>query len=212
MKFCSDDLLLYAVTDRKWLNGRTLLQQVNEAIDGGVTMVQLREKHLGYDEFLSEADEINKLCKSRNVPFIVNDSVEIAVKSGADGVHLGQGDESVRCVREKYGDRLIIGATARSVEQAIAAQVSGADYLGVGAVFGTTTKADAKPMTVEHLREICSAVNIPVVAIGGINCYNIMELKNSGAVGAAVVSSVFSADDTYSAALKLRQCAEKTFR
>lgn len=212
MRFCSDNLLLYAVTDRKWLNGRTLLQQVSDAIDGGVTMIQLREKNLGYDEFLCEAVEINRLCKRKNVPFIVNDSVEIAVKSGADGVHLGQSDEDVRHVREKYGDSLIIGATARTIEQARAAQMSGADYLGVGAVFGTSTKADAKPMSIEHLSEICSCVNIPVVAIGGINGYNIMELKDSGAVGAAVVSAIFSADDTCAAAHDLRKKAEKAFR
>ena len=212
MKFCSESLLLYAVTDRKWLNGRTLLQQVSDAVDGGVTMVQLREKNLDFDDFLNEAIEINKLCKSCSVPFIVNDNAEIALKSGADGVHLGQNDEDVRTVREKYGDRLIIGATARTVEQAKAAQIDGADYLGVGAVFGTSTKADAKPMTIAHLGEICSSVDIPVVAIGGINGYNIIELKNSGAVGAAVVSAIFSADDTRTAAHELKIKAEKTFR
>ena len=180
MKISAKDMLLYAVTDRTWLNGKTLSSQVEEAIIGGATFIQLREKNLNYSDFLNEAIEIRKICNKYKIPFVIDDNVEIALKSGADGVHLGQNDMSIKQARNILGENKIIGATARTVEQALKAQQEGADYIGSGAVFATSTKSDTVPLSYENLCRICSSVNIPVVAIGGINAENARNLSGSG--------------------------------
>ena len=168
MKCAKENLLLYAVTDRHWLDGRTLKEVVLESLEGGVTMLQLREKHLDEAHFLEEAKELQALCRSRHVPFLINDNVEIALAMDADGVHVGQSDMAAGDVRKKLGDDKIIGVSAQTVEQALLAEKAGADYLGVGAVFPTSSKDDANEVSYETLKAICSAVSIPVVAIGGI--------------------------------------------
>ena len=170
MNFTKDNLRLYAVTDRSWLRGQTLMQQVEQALLGGATLVQLREKELEESAFLQEAVEMTRLCHRFGVPLLINDNVEIARKSGADGVHVGQEDMEASAVRGILGCGMIVGVTAKTVEQAKRAQDAGADYLGSGAVFGSSTKRNAKPMTKETLREICAAVRIPVVAIADTNC------------------------------------------
>lgn len=208
MKNVEKMLRLYAVTDRAWTGARTLYEQVEAAIKGGVTCVQLREKELGYDEFLAEAIEMKKLCAQYGVPLIINDHVEIALRCGADGVHVGQEDMKAREVRAMAGDRLIIGVTAKTVEAAREAQAAGADYLGSGAVFGSTTK-QTRAITCEELRAICDAVAIPVVAIGGINSGNLARLAGTGIAGAAIVSGIFAAEDIEAECRELRQMAEK---
>lgn len=193
MNVRESDLRLYAVTDRSWLGGKTLTQQVEEAIKGGATCVQLREKELAFDQFLEEARCLKDLCQRYQVPFIVNDSVEIAMLVDADGVHVGQEDMLAQDVRRVIGPDKILGVTAKTVKQAITAQAAGADYLGSGAVFGSATKTNAKPMSLELLKEICGSVSIPVVAIGGICLHNLAQLEGTGICGAAVVSGIFSA-------------------
>lgn len=198
------DLLLYAITDRSWLKpGETLSEQVEKAILGKATIIQLREKYLTGDELEQLALEVFSVCKKYNIPFIINDDVELAAKIGADGVHVGQSDMSVGDARKLLGDSAIIGATAKTVEQAVAAQAAGADYLGSGAVFGTDTKADAKPMDLSLFTEICNSVTIPVVAIGGITADNVEKLEGTPMAGAAVVSAVFGAEDITAAAMNL---------
>ncbi len=206
----SDDLLLYAVTDRAWLNGQTLYDQVKSALNGGVTIVQLREKNLNRDEFLQEAIEINALCKQFGVPFIVNDDVDIAIKSDADGVHIGQNDADAKAVRKTIGNK-ILGVSVQTVEQAKKAVSDGADYLGVGAVFPTGTKSDAVDVPYEVLCEICKSVDIPTVAIGGINKSNMSKLSGSKINGIALVSAIFAAKDIESECRILRAAAEELF-
>ena len=205
MKF---DLLLYAVTDRAWTGEKSLEQQIEEAIKAGVTLVQLREKNMAEADFIKEARRVKALTSRYRIPLIINDNVEVALASGADGVHVGQGDLDAVKVREMLGQDKILGVTAKTVEQALRAQDQGADYLGSGAVFGSATKTDACPMTMERLREITAAVSIPVVAIGGINQANIMELAGSGVAGIAVVSGIFGAEDIGAAVQGLRRSAE----
>ena len=205
MKCDKKSLLLYAVTDRAWLNGETLYEQVEKAIKGGVTFVQLREKKLDEESFLNEALEIQKLCRTYNIPFVINDNVEIARMINADGVHVGQSDMKARNVRAILGKDKILGVSAQTVEQALLAEKEGADYLGVGAVFPTGSKADAEDVTFETLKEICSAVSIPVVAIGGISTGNVLKLKGSGISGIAVISAIFAAEDIESATKNLKQ-------
>ena len=195
MKCNKESMLLYAVTDRAWVGKQTLMEQVECALKGGATCIQLREKHLGDQDFLAEAQEMKKLCHQYHVPFIINDNVEVAVQCGADGVHVGQSDMEAGKVRQMVGENGIIGVSAQTVEQAVAAEKAGADYLGVGAVFSTTTKLDAQEVSHETLRKICDAVEIPVVAIGGISRDNILELKGSHADGVALVSAIFGAED-----------------
>ena len=195
MKLTKEMLRLYAVTDRSWLRGQTLCEQVEQALIGGATLVQLREKALDEETFLSEAAQMAKLCHRYGVPLLINDNVEIARRSGADGVHIGQTDMEAAAVRRILGPDMIIGVTAKTVEQALRAQEAGADYLGSGAVFGSSTKLNAKPMTKELLNAICHAVSIPVVAIGGINRDNILELEGTDISGVAVVSGIFAASD-----------------
>ena len=182
---------LYAVTDRAWVGQGTLGDQVEQALRGGVTCVQLREKSLGVPAILVEAEEIGALCRSYGVPFLINDRVEIALQCGADGVHVGQKDRAAREVRRLLGPNRILGVSARTVEQAVQAERDGADYLGVGAVFSTSTKADAMPVSYETLQAICRAVSIPVVAIGGIQRENLLSLAGSGVDGVALVSAIF---------------------
>ena len=198
MKFCREHLLIYAVTDRAWTGRMTLFEQVEAALRGGATMVQLREKGLAepdFGAFLQEARRMHELTARYGVPLIIDDNVEIALKSGAEGVHVGQNDMDAGEVRRLLGPDRILGVTAKTVEQARRAQDAGADYLGSGAVFGTSTKADAIPMSLERLREICACVRIPVVAIGGICLENIGRLSGSGVAGAAIVSGIFGAED-----------------
>lgn len=190
-----ENCLLYAVTDTSWLRGRTLAQQVEEALRGGVTMVQLREKELQGEALEQEAREILALCRQYGVPLLINDDVMLAKKIGADGVHVGQDDMSAAKARELLGEDAIIGVTARTVEQAVAAQEAGADYLGSGAVFGTSTKKDAKPMDPAYFQQICESVSIPVVAIGGVTLDNIRELEGRKMSGFAIVSGIFAAED-----------------
>ena len=180
MKCAEKDLLLYAVTDRYWLNGRTLADVVRESLEGGVTMLQLREKTLEEPTFLQEAKELQALCRAYHVPFIVNDNVDIALAMDADGVHVGQSDMEALDVRAKLGPDKIIGVSAQTVEQALLAEKHGADYLGVGAVFPTGSKADADDVSYDTLKAICQAVSIPVVAIGGISRDNVARLAGSG--------------------------------
>ena len=203
-----EDLLLYAVTDRSWLNGETLYAQVEKALKGGVTFVQLREKALDEQAFLEEAKEIQKLCEQYHVPFVINDNVEIAVQIGADGVHVGQSDMEAGDVREKLGPDRIIGVSAQTVEQAVRAQERGADYLGVGAVFPTGSKADAVKVSHETVRAITEAVDIPVIAIGGITKDNVSELSGTGICGIAVISAIFAQTDIEGAAQVLKERTE----
>ena len=205
MKFDKETMLLYAVTDRSWLNGKSLYEQVEEAIKGGVTFVQLREKKLDEENFLDEALDIQNLCRKYDIPFVINDNVEIAKKIDADGVHVGQRDMGAANVRVMLGDNKILGVSAQTVEQAVLAEQQGADYIGVGAVFPTGSKADAEYVSYETLKEICEAVNIPVVAIGGISAGNVLTLKGSGISGIAVISAIFAAEDIESATKNLKQ-------
>ncbi|MDD6480911.1 MAG: thiamine phosphate synthase [Lachnospiraceae bacterium] len=208
MKFDRDCLRLYAVTDRSWLRGETLYTQVEKALRGGATMVQLREKELDEAGFEKEAVEILQLCHRFGVPFIVNDNVELAQRVGADGVHIGQDDMQMQQARKILGPDKVIGVTAKTVEQAVRAQEQGADYLGSGAVFGSTTKQDAKPMEHALLQEICESVHIPVVAIGGITAENVLRLKGRGMAGVAVVSGIFACEDIEKETGKLRKLAD----
>ena len=204
-----DQLLLYAVTDSHWLNGRTLHSVVKESLEGGVTFVQLREKQLDEAHFMEEAKDLQVLCREYNVPFIINDNVDIALAMDADGVHVGQSDMEAGDVRAKLGPDKIIGVSAQTVEQAILAEKHGADYLGVGAVFQTGTKTDAREVEHSVLKEICTKVDIPVVAIGGITQDNVKELSGSGINGVAVISAIFAQKDIETATAKLKSCVEQ---
>lgn len=206
------DLLFYAVTDRSWLHGEKLAEVVKRALDGGVTCLQLREKHLTGKELLKEAIEIRKITEQYHVPLIINDSVETALECDADGVHVGQQDMKADKARKLLGAKKIIGVTARSAEQALIAENYGADYLGSGAAFITQTKQDAVPMTEEVMKNICQSVKIPVVAIGGITYENMGQLAGRGIAGIAVVSSLFAAEDIYGQAVKMRRRAEELFK
>lgn len=205
-------MVLYAVTDRAWLHGETLYSQVEKALKGGATFMQLREKNLAEEQFLQEAEELKKLCKKYNVPFVINDNVDIAAKIDADGVHVGQSDMEAGDVRAKLGPDKIIGVSAQTVEQAVLAEKRGADYLGVGAVFTTGTKLDADDVSYETLKAICQAVSIPVVAIGGITRDNLMELKGSGIDGIAVVSAIFAQEDIEEATRELKSRTEEMLK
>lgn len=209
MKCDKNMMLLYAVTDRAWTEKMSLYEQVEAALKNGVTCVQLREKDLDEEAFLQEAIEIRKLCKEYQVPFIINDNVEIAVKCGADGIHVGQEDMVASDVRNRVGDDMIIGVSAHTVEEAVEAVKNGADYLGLGAVFSTSTKLDVDNMSAETLKAICGSVDVPTVAIGGISKKNILQLTGSGVDGAAVVSAIFAAEDPGKAAADLLVLAKE---
>lgn len=212
MKCDPKDLLLYAVTDRHWLNGRTLVDVVKESLDGGVTMIQLREKSLDEGKFLEEAKELQALCRERHVPFIVNDNVDIAKAMDADGVHVGQDDMAALDARAKLGLDKLIGVSAHTVEEALLAEKQGADYLGVGAVFPTSSKSDVGEMSYETLKAICKAVSIPVVAIGGISGENVGKLAGSGICGVAVISAIYAAKDVKAAAADLKTTVKEMLR
>ena len=209
MKLDKKDLLLYAVTDRHWLNGRRLVDDVRSSLDGGATFIQLREKNLGHAEFLNEAKEIQELCREYGVPFVINDDVELAKEINADGVHVGQSDTEALDARKMLGDDKIIGVSAQTVEQAMLAEKHGADYLGVGAVFPTGSKDDADDVSYETLKAICGAVSIPVVAIGGITQENVAKLAGSGICGVAVISAIYAAKNIQQASADLKAATEK---
>ena len=208
-KMKKEDLLLYAVTDRHWLNGETLYSQVEKTLEGGTTFVQLREKELDEAHFLKEAKEIKELCARYRVPFVINDNVDIALEMDADGVHVGQSDMEADDVRAKLGPDKIIGVSCKNVEQALLAKKHGADYLGVGAMYPTETKKDATAVTPEALSAICQAVDIPVVAIGGINKDRLEPLKGTGVDGVAVVSAIFAAEDIEKATRELKEAVRE---
>lgn len=204
-----DALSLYGITDRYWLNGRPLIHDVQLALEGGVTMIQLREKNLDEESFYREAIEIKELCKKFSVPFIINDNVELAKKVDADGIHVGQNDMAAQDVRAIIGPDKILGVSTQTVEEALLAQKMGADYLGVGAVFPTGSKDDCWVLSHDLCREICSAVTIPVVAIGGINLGNISKLSGLGFSGISLISAIFGQNDIKSAAMKLKEEVSK---
>lgn len=208
----SDDLLLYGVTDRRGLGGLSLAEAVRQSLDGGVTFVQLREKHLGREEFVAEALALKALCAEYGVPFVINDDVELAAEVDADGVHVGQSDMAAEDVRARIGEGKILGVSAQTVEQAVAAEKCGADYLGVGAVFPTGSKDDAEDVSYDTLRDICNAVSIPVIAIGGITAANVAKLSGSGICGVAVISAIYCADDIAKAARTMRAAVEEAVK
>ena len=212
MKYDKRYMLLYAVTDRAWTGEQTLYEQVEAALKGGVTCVQLREKEMDETAFLQEAKDICALCHRYGVPFIVNDNVDVAIACQADGIHVGQEDMAAGEVRRRVGDAMLLGVSVHTVEEARRAVRNGADYLGLGAVFPTSTKTDVDQMTNETLRAICDAVDVPVVAIGGINRGNLLKLSGSGVDGVALVSAIFSAEDIEDTCRKLRLLAEGMVR
>lgn len=208
MRCDKKNMLLYAVTDRTWTGKQSLYEQVESALKGGVTCVQLREKELNDEEFLVEAMEISALCKQYGVPFFVNDNVDIAIKCKADGIHVGQEDMTVSQVRQRVGENMMIGVSTHSVEEALEAVKNGADCLGVGAMFSTSTKTDIDVLPKEILRDICAAVDVPVVAIGGIGKGNLSQLSGTGVDGVALVSAIFATDDIESECRLLRGLSE----
>ena len=217
MKYSKEDIrramALYAVTDRSWLReGETLADVCRNVLEHGATFLQLREKELDAESIQKEARELKVLCAAFHVPFVVNDSVETALAVDADGVHVGQSDIQGRDIRALIGPDRILGMTARTVEEARAAEAAGADYIGSGAVFGSSTKKNAKNLPLETLRDICASVSIPVVAIGGIGKENIRELAGCGIAGAAVVSAVFGAEDPGRAAEELLALSREIIR
>lgn len=205
-------LLLYAITDSSMIGNSTLKEKVEEAILGGATMIQLREKNISKDEYIAIAKEIKEVTDRYNIPLIINDQVDVALACDAAGVHVGQQDMAAALVREKIGPEKILGVSVQTVEQAILAEKAGADYLGVGSIFPTSTKKDAALVSIETLKAICDSVNIPIVAIGGINEENIIKLKGSGIAGISVVSAIFAQKDAQKAAEGLRRQVEKILR
>lgn len=209
MKLDKNALLLYLVTDRHWAGNGTLYAQVKAAIDGGVTFVQFREKNSDTGSCLQDALKIQALCRQHNIPFVINDNVELAQRIDADGVHIGQNDMNITDARRLLGENKIIGISAQNVEQAVAAERCGADYLGVGAIFHTDSKSDADDVGVPLLTEICSSVKIPVTAIGGINENNVLQLASTGICGIAVISAILASNDIQNAAKRLKELIEK---
>ena len=212
MKLNKQSLLLYAVTDRKWSDNDTFYTHIEESLEGGVTFLQLREKNLDTDSFFKEAITIKELCKKYNVPFIINDNVEIALKSNADGIHVGQDDMNAKAVRKLIGKDKILGVSVQTVEQALLAQSQGANYLGVGSIFTTTSKDDAKSVSINTLKEICNAVNIPVIAIGGIDKDNVKQLSQTGISGIAVISAIYANKNIKSATMKLKELIKEIIK
>jgi thiamine-phosphate diphosphorylase len=208
VKFDKNMLALYAITDRKCIGDRGLEYSVEQALSGGATMIQLRDKEVDFDTLCKEADSLLKICQKYNAPLIINDNADVVIKTGADGVHLGQNDMELVKAREILGKDKIIGGSARTIELAQKAEQSGADYIGCGAVFGTLTKADAKYIGTQRLKEICTSLSIPVVAIGGVNAGNISQLEGCKISGVAVVSALFGAENVYTSAQELRKLAD----
>ena len=209
MKLDKNDMLLYVITDRTWLGERSLEEEVEETLKGGATFLQLREKELSFDKFLIQAKKIKEITDKYNIPFVINDNVEVAIESDADGVHIGQGDMNAKRVRELIGKDKILGVSANTVESAKLAEENGADYIGVGAVFKTNTKEDANTISMEIIKDICDSVSIPVVAIGGINENTVLDLKSSGIDGICCISAIFAKDDIYEATKNLLNLAKE---
>ena len=212
MKCDKQTMLLYAVTDRAWVGKQTLYEQVESALKGGATCVQLREKHLGDEDFLREAIEIHALCQRYGVPLFINDNVEVAIRCHAEGVHVGQSDMEAAQVRQRVGEDMMIGVSAHTGEEARRAVAHGADCLGVGAVFATSTKTDVDVLPRQTLIDICNAVDVPVVAIGGIHKDNILQLKGTGVDGVALVSAIFAAKDIEAECRELRALSEQIIK
>ena len=212
MKCDKKTMLLYAVTDRAWVGRQSLYEQVECALKGGATCVQVREKKLGDEDFLEEAKQIAALCKRYGVPLFINDNVDVAVKCHAEGIHVGQSDMAAAKVRERVGEDMMIGVSAHTVQEALDAVAHGADYLGVGAVFATHTKTDVSEMPRQTLLDICNAVDVPVVAIGGIHKENILQLKGTGVDGVALVSAIFAAKDIEAECRELRALSEQIIK
>lgn len=202
-------MCLYAVTDSMWLGNRTLPEVVKEALEGGATFLQIREKNLAYPEFVKLATEVKAVTDAYHIPYVVDDDVELAKEIDADGVHIGQSDLALVEARRVLGPDKIIGVSAHTVAEAVEAEKNGADYLGVGSMFTTSTKLDAEAVSKETLKEICEAVSIPVVAIGGIQKDNMLQLKGTKVDGVAVVSAIFAAPDIQQAAKELRRVADE---
>ena len=209
MKCAEEYMRLYAVTDRAWVGGQTLYQQVESALKGGVTCVQLREKELDEEAFLKEAFELHDLCKKYNVPFFINDNVDIAIRCHAEGIHVGQSDMAAAKVRERVGEDMMIGVSAHTVQEALDAVAHGADCLGVGAAFATHTKEDVNVLPRQTLIDICNAVDVPVVAIGGIHKENLLRLRGTGVNGVALVSAIFGAEDIEAECRELKALSEQ---
>mgnify|MGYP000484182507 CR=1 FL=1 len=212
MKCAEEYMRLYAVTDRAWVGDQTLYQQVESALKGGVTCVQLREKELDEEAFLKEAFELHDLCKKYNVPFFINDNVDIAIRCHAEGIHVGQSDMAAAKVRERVGEDMMIGVSAHTVQEALDAVAHGADCLGVGAAFATHTKEDVNVLPRQTLIDICNAVDVPVVAIGGIHKDNILQLRGTGVDGVALVSAIFSAKDIEAECRELKALSEQIIK
>ncbi len=206
-----EKLQLYAITDWRYLNGRSKTEAVLEACKGGITMLQLRDKEAGEDELISEALLLKPICEKYGIPLIINDNPHVDYKVKADGVHLGQKDGSIKDARRLLGTEAIIGATAHNLTEALRAEEDVADYLGVGAAFPSITKSDTVPVTTEMYKEITGCVNIPVVAIGGIGVNNINELSGTGVAGIAVISAIFNSDNISESAKKLLDLSQKYF-
>lgn len=209
MKFTKESLKLYVITDRSWIGNRSMSEEVEKTLKAGATCLQIREKNISYDEYVSKSIELRKICNKYNVPFIVNDNIEVALASGADGVHVGQKDILNKNVRSIIGSDKILGISANSIELAIAAEKAGADYIGVGSIQLSPTKGESKILSTEYVNEICNSVSIPVVAIGGINEQNIPRLKGIGITGVAVISAVFGKEDVAEATYKLRKLVDE---
>ncbi|AGN27033.1 thiamine phosphate synthase [Candidatus Methanomassiliicoccus intestinalis] len=209
MKFTKESLKLYVITDRSWIGNRSMSEEVEKTLKAGATCLQIREKNISYDEYVSKSIELRKICNKYNVPFIVNDNIEVALASGADGVHVGQNDILNKNVRSIIGSDKILGISVNSIELAIAAEKAGADYIGVGSIQLSPTKGESKILSTEYVNEICNSVSIPVVAIGGINEQNIPILKGIGIAGVAVISAVFGKEDVAEATYKLRKLVDE---
>lgn len=211
MKLSKDTMTLYAVTDRMWLKNRSLTEVCREALVGGITFLQLREKNLCEEDFLTEAKEIGAIAKEYKIPFVINDNVEVALKAHADGVHIGQEDGNAAAIRREIGADKILGVSVQTVAQAIEAEQNGADYLGVGAMFPTDTKSDALVVTKEELKAISEAVSIPICIIGGVNADTIPQFRGYGANGAAVVSAIFAAENIQKSTEDLLKLCKEVF-
>ena len=199
----AEDLMVYAITDRYWLNGAKLADQVEDVLKNGATFLQLREKSFTHEEMVAEAKEIKAIAAKYQVPFVINDDIYAEKEIDADGVHIGQSDMEYRKAREILGEDKIIGLSAGNLQEAIDAEKMGADYIGVGAVFHTDTKKDTTAMSFEELKEITDTVSIPVVAIGGISADNLMQLAGTGIDGISVISAIFGQEDPGAATKKL---------
>ncbi|MEG1254968.1 thiamine phosphate synthase [Clostridium sp.] len=208
MNICKEDMKLYVVTDRTWLKDKTLAEEVEKILECGATFLQLREKKLSYEEVILEAREIKKITDKYKVPFVINDDIKVAIEVNADGIHIGQGDMDAKEARMLIGQDKILGVTAKTVAQAIKAEADGADYLGVGAAFSTSTKLDTNVISFDTIRDICNGVSVPVVAIGGISEKNILKLKGVGVDGVAVVSAIFAKEDVGSATKEMLKLSE----